>query len=164
MNRYRVTVRESPNTADAQKILEMIKGADPTDTEKLAEIDARVWAFLNLKGDFRIYFGDGGSIHYRHNSWPEDARTLLHHSFQHDQYTRSRDALKTIRPEGWWFECCKICDGTYMAELHDDRGCIDDDEGITVKAWYLKNEELAELHAIIQAIEYERAQALEAAA
>ena len=63
---------------------------------------------------------------------------------------------EAIRPEGWWFECCLICDGTYMAELHNDRGCVDDDEGITVKAWYRQNEELAELHAIIQAIAYER--------
>lgn len=97
-----------------QDILKMIETVSPDDTEKLDEIDARVWVCLHLQGDFNISI-NGGIIYYRHNSWPEDARTILQHPFQNPEYTRSRDALKAIRPEG-----------------------------------------LAELHAILQAIEFER--------
>jgi hypothetical protein len=133
---------------EAQTILKMIQTVDPTNTAKLDEIDARTWCFIE-----RIPYEPCGTIEYTRRIFRDENENLIGPA---PSYTRSRDALKAIRPEGWWFECCKICDGTYMAELHDDRGCIDDDEGITVKAWYLKNEELAELHAIIQAIEYER--------
>lgn len=114
-----------------QIILKLIEVVDPSDTANLDNIDTFVHILINDIAGNEKYIPPR-------------------------QYTRNRDALKAIRPEGWWFECCKICDGTYMAELHDDRYCTDDDEGITVKAWYRQNEELAELHAIIQAIAYER--------
>ena len=112
---------------EAQKILEMIESAKPEDTATLDEIDARVWCYKN--GD-RFSF-----ISLQVLGLPK--------------YTRSRDALKSIRPEGFTDEL-----SIYIVK-----------RGIVVESWFKKQittpkflptEELAELHAIIQAIELER--------
>jgi hypothetical protein len=69
-------------------------------------------------------------------------------------FTTSRDALKTIRPKDCWLETA--------ADVNDD-----DSYSYRCRLWYwsesrqqseqvFPTEELAELHAIIQAIEYER--------
>ena len=135
----------------AQEILKMIEEVDPADTAKLDEIDARAWAYLNLIGDFTITFS-GCSVYYRHNGWNKEARTILHHSFEHDQYTRSRDALKAIRPEGWNLEIEVWGKPQARCTIWKRPFC---DTGIRFSRW-LPTEELAELHAIIQAIEHER--------
>ena len=103
----------------AETILKMIEAVDPADTATMREIDERVFAFLN-ELDFIL---DNMSA---------------------TKYTRSRDALCSIRPEGWYFAIFST--------------------GVA-RAWKSKNdqpletigatEELAELHAIIQAIAYE---------
>lgn len=137
----------------AQEILEMIESVDPSDENVLLGIDARVWAYLNLQGDFRISFSSGGATHYRHNSWPATAQTILRHSFSNPKVTTSRDALKRIRPKLFSF----------------DINTIDEHVGVIVRSvsFYkgagfespiLPTEELAELHAIVQAIEHERKQ------
>lgn len=139
----------------------MLAAVDPSDTAKLDEIDARVWAYLKLQGDFNISFSENsGTIHYRHNSWPKDVHTVLHHTFQHDQYTRSRDALKAIRPEGWVFGLAyrptngEWVFGSFKPESIGKATWIDDNWDDFAEG---KTEELAELHAIIQAIVYQRA-------
>ena len=155
---------ETEHEPDSVKILQMIETVDPEDTAKLDEIDARVWCWMKGHDPELLVYelnqdGEAISEDRKQEFWKEYPLKNVQNPFavySSYRYTRSRDALKAIRPEGWWFECCLICDGTYMAELHNDRGCVDDDEGITVKAWYRQNEELAELHAIIQAIAYER--------
>lgn len=137
----------------AAELLRMIETVDPSDSAKLDEIDARVWCYL-LKVTFHHMLSDyEGDKAYRWSVTPKEPQAISQDALE---YTRSRDALKAIRPDGYWLECNKICNGTFMAELHNDVGCVDDDEGITHRAWYLKTEELAELHAIIQAIDYER--------
>lgn len=110
----------------AQEILKLIEAVDPSDTAKLDEIDARVACLLQ-----------------DHVYGSEAARFLLK---AFPQYTRSRDALKAIRPEGWailivQFENLFVCDMTHAKHFVGKK---------------LPTEELAELHAIIQAIEYER--------
>lgn len=78
------------------------------------------------------------------------------------RYTRSRDALKAIRPRGWGFDI----------QTHNHRGdvvswrCIAElcDKQVHFSSGVLLSEELAELHAIIQAIAYERDIAEEEAA
>lgn len=138
---------------EAQKILEMIKVVSPDDTVAMDEIDARMEAYLADKEysshghkeappDLYVRFksGDGGWIR---------------------RYTRSRDALKAIRPEGWTFVLrCYVPKGHTHAEIYDCsmlRG-IEAERGAApeVKGFGLPTEELAEIHAIIQAIEYER--------
>jgi hypothetical protein len=113
---------------EAETILKMIETVDPADAAKLDEIDARVFDFAHGQGMAQTAV-NVGKTHGIPSGIP--------------QYSRSRDALKAIRPEGWRFICWpKHCDALGpRAELLADR---------------LPTEELAELHAIIQAIEYER--------
>lgn len=105
----------------AAEILKMIETVDPADTAKLDEIDARVLEYINANG-------------------------IIHRWSSRLKYTRSRDALKAIRPEGWTYSCgfvghARLCSVKRGAAFHAEK---------------LPSEELAELHAIIQAIEYER--------
>lgn len=67
-------------------------------------------------------------------------------------YTRSRDALKSIRPEGWGFSISHL--NAVVAYRINDTGGFD----YALQTQKLPTEELAELHAIIQAIEWERSQ------
>jgi hypothetical protein len=67
-------------------------------------------------------------------------------------YSRSRDAVKSIRPEGCFVrinDCGHEMDW-FIAEVFED------DKYGSVLTPKLPTEELAELHAIISAIEYER--------
>lgn len=130
----------------AADILKMIEKVDPSDTAKLDEIDARVWALLN---GFEIDRMDEiGS------AWAKPRN--IHHS-EYPRYTRSRDALKAIRPEGYvsgafpetkYGDVGECFHGYCQSESHAFETLIDFDA--------LPTEELAELHAILQATEYER--------
>lgn len=118
---------------EAKKILELIEAVDPQDSEALDEIDKLADTYV-------------------HGPQPEPPYIRL--AFY--SYCRSRDALKAIRPEGWRFQV-NYRGGTRLNEIefyvharylnHTDR---------TVGGHTLPTEELAELHAIIQAIAYER--------
>lgn len=103
-----------------------------------------------MKERFRFGGKKGGWIH------PNDCRDgkpvfcQLHGTDIYSDipnYSRSRDALKAIRPEGWWFEVWQHPDG-WRAALA--KGPV----------WFCaskqKTECLAELHVIIQAIAFER--------
>ena len=125
-------------------LLKMIETVDPSNAAKLDEIDARVWCFLKgykfaaAKHD-RVFVLDENQCEIEKLN---GLCTL--------KYTRSRDALKTIRPEGW----------TYTAV--QNRKETEGNDGWRVALGtacgtpFLPTEELAELHASIQAIEYER--------
>ena len=68
------------------------------------------------------------------------------------QFTRSRDALKEIRPKGWNFAILPLSDGTFCCRgSYGDPNRTDGPDSDN-----LRTEELAELHTIIQAIAYER--------
>jgi len=122
----------------------MIEGVDPSDTDTMDELDRKVVYFL------------GGRIELKHygNSFKVLEETFGSGIFNPvRKYTRSRDALKAIRPDGYmfyidnfdpeltWFQCSGWC-----KEIKYE----------TISTPSLPTEELAELHAIIQAIEYER--------
>jgi len=70
------------------------------------------------------------------------------------KYTRSRDALKDIRPEGW--TPTKLM-GNVINKLWSF-GLYHWPSNTSTVQTSLPTEELAELHAIIQAIDYERSQ------
>jgi hypothetical protein len=121
---------------EAEAILKIIETVDPADTAKLDEIDARVQKFLindpryvlkDVAGQWIIH--EPGKFNFKNKA------TI---------YTRSRDALKAIRPEGWAFYINSR--GVCQAYSSDN----------VIRVLPLPTEELAELHAIIQAIEYER--------
>lgn len=140
-------------------ILKMIEEVDPADTTKLDEIDFDVALYIherkkhsfsptiNTKEKYSSRYGASWGLDKdeniipnsccNHSSWPE--------------YTRSRDALKPIRPSN------KASFFTITKDFHFGWSCdivIPDMIEFTTKN--LPTEELAELHAIIQAIAYER--------
>lgn len=145
------------------ELLKMIETVDPSDTAKLDEIDARVHEYLGFQ-----WHGDGVSVEHKlwAGHWGFDSvkePSLCNCETQKDfapepkEYTRSRDALKAIRPDGLtitlfiqpngagyqaWVRPTNSNHKPYPFESETD----------------LKTEELAELHAILQAIEYEREQ------
>lgn len=106
---------------DHETILKMIEEVDPNDTAKLDEIDRLVDEY----------------------EWNGVSQLLYP-----PQYTRSRDALKEIRPNGWVF--------TITSGNEPLVWCLKN--GVQIKAVVneFTTEELAELHAIIQSIAYER--------
>jgi len=138
---------------EAQKILSMIESVSPDDTAKLDEIDARVWCYLNNRDIFLHYaIKDHPPLFYFRDDTKPWGKTYIP-DYLHDenwQYTRSRDALKAIRPDGFFIAS--------IQENIDGEGwtCSLDNEDKSFWSPYSKTEELAELHAIIQAIEYER--------
>jgi regulator of replication initiation timing len=129
----------------AAEILQMIEEVSPDDTAKLDEIDARVIAYLHE------WNADEVIEDYR------DTKTADNHYWQNNykEYTRSRDALKTIRPEGW-----HVCGHYALATALGYAFTLfrhKDNSGHSVTGvGMIKTEELAELHAIISAIAWER--------
>ncbi|GAB3282951.1 hypothetical protein GCM10027347_59590 [Larkinella harenae] len=132
---------------DAQTILRMIETVDPAHTGILDVIDAKVTFYLKGLSLRRRNLGD---------ETPAIA-AITFESSEFRNYTRSRDVLKAIRPQG-----------CYIRVGHDGEG-PDPDLFIcemlynlaepAIKTPPFPTEELAELHAIIQAIAYERSQA-----
>jgi len=124
---------------DARKILEMIENVAVDDVAALDEIDLVVWEYRHKAAYPETWFGPVG-----------DMKPLYP-----PKVTRSRDALKAIRPEGYTlrlhYEHREVPEG-YCAVIENDSFAFDS----YMDAHPLPTEELAELHAIIQAIEYER--------
>jgi len=140
---------------DADAILKLIESADPNDSAALDEIDARVWVYVvepclkfsHFDGCHPHYFCERGKGPYKLGGSGSKA----------PRYTRSRDALKSIRPKEWLFD-------VYRETFEDKWNCKiwttgqEFDEKYPSLARKLPTEELAELHAIIQAIQHERGQ------
>jgi len=139
----------------------MIEQVSPDDTAKLDEIDARVWCYLN-KETFTGGYVETNFIYNYHTK--ENKGGYLLDEDEH-RLTRSRDALKAIRPESCEFiqvmqnnignaYCQLNLDGS---EFQTPFGDKNDAPNHCASGW-LPTEELAELHAIIQAIAYKRNQ------
>lgn len=110
----------------------MIEAVKPDDEEKLNEIGSRVTCYLN-------YFAPIDDLVNPNSKWRIKARI-------------DRNALKAIRPEGWGFSIRIMNDGRAWVEGYRHvYGVID-----LLTPIAMPNECLAELHAIIQAIEWER--------
>ncbi len=165
---------------EAQKILEMIEAVDPNDTATMDEIDARVWCyrrgykFLELKDHKRSEGYYNGAIlptvfykgvwHKKPTDFSEEPLTII------GRPTRRRDALKSIRPEGYKVQISIYEWGSYFKDYpgyKNESDCVltpnystDSDCPYNnlspIRSPRLPTEELAELHVIIQAIEYER--------
>jgi len=121
-----------------KEILKLIETVDPDDSAALNEIDLAVHDYVS---DPRISYLNAGR----------------------PKYTRSRDALKTIRPDGYWSCGAPSDTNRYNTEPHDMVNgysgiCTDNKMSFETTVDYdpFPTEELAELHAIIQAIEWER--------
>ena len=161
----------------AAEILKTIEEVSPDDTAKLDEIDARVWCYLKV-----VDYVGLRSVNYLGRQWPHYAggktygRKGEFYACPEPSlnYTRSRDALKVIRPEGWYltiddFNIPPMNKGGWVSVLSQGGGkkCfVGRSQSFINKAAvklgafaeykYLPTETLAELHAIIQALEYDR--------
>ena len=134
---------------EAETILKLIETVSPDDTAKLDEIDLAVWRYL--------YAGTNN----RYAGHPNG-------DYAGPQFTRDRSLLKEIRPEANWFQTklypevrvlgvrgsgeSKVTETTMIAVYE----CAAISYGL--KSPRLPTEELAELHAILQSLEYERSQ------
>jgi len=140
---------------DVEIIFFQIENVSHDDTAQLSEIDARVWCWLS--GKMYSYAGRGEDKVHKVR---KDIKIRGLHMYLVEgrkeafpvpafkNYTRSRDALKAIRPVGYkTFQITYNVAGRYT--------CF---AGRRFDMISLPTEELAELHAIIQAIEFERAQ------
>lgn len=127
----------------AQQRLSLIENVDPADTAGIDEIDKRTQAFLHgldQEGTGADQFGEL-------RVWE------MYSEDEYKPYTRSRDALGTIWPKGWLF-------GTTIGSMDYNKfycvGFKHEQWNTKVSGAELGTKELAELHAILQAIEYER--------
>jgi len=131
-----------------KELLELIENVDPSDTAKLDEIDARCLALF-----FGYKFESFGQSKINPNmkclkvsgNRIDEGSVCQQHLIP--QYTRSRDALKSIRPEGWNFT---------IQALQKACGCTAQKDKNLKWSNSLPTEELTELHAIIQSIQWER--------
>lgn len=149
--------------SDAKKILEMINSVDPADAVRLDEIDALCWCYVYKQeyvGHRRIDPVWKTVCHVpKHDNenglqvgfkWADCASVAAWAK----EYTRSRDALKAIRPEGYTLSLNTI---VLMANWESYATLTEAGGGYQTKPECLPTEELAELYAVIQCIEYERA-------
>ena len=125
--------------SNQQTILTLLESVQPDDTAGLDEIDARVWKYLH--------------------PWSRSIDDIKADPLI-EKYTRDRNALKAIRPEGWFPLVARSFDeNTYR--LYGYIMCCESGKIDTMP--FLPTEELAELHAIIQAIAHDRAALIQAA-
>ena len=133
---------------EADKILKMIEEVDPSDTDTLDEIDAyaHILACIPAVRDRMLSTDETIGKWLKYRMKRKDA----------PQYTRSRDALKTIRPDGYNFDIeCSTTPSCPFGDYSWDCTAWKDAIKIATSN-QLPTEELAELHAIIQAIQWER--------
>lgn len=140
----------------AEKILRLIETAVPGDATILEEIDDRVLCYIAQAELLPIGTSDNPGFPLMR--WSDGTTTILP---PRPSYTSSRDALKMIRPNGFVFDMtCRV--GGYDCLAYDNREGMplwksyEDWIGGAGNQYLIPTEELAELHAIIQAIEYER--------
>jgi hypothetical protein len=142
----------------AETILKMIEEVSPDDTAKLDEIDARVWCYLNAETAPHTFLGlkkDQSAYEYVYDDsfYNAEPQCGVYDVPEHPSYTRSRDALKAIRPEGW-----HIREGGQWVTTGERYCQMWKSQEAQVFTEAMPTEELAELHAIIQAIAYERSE------
>jgi len=142
-----------------EAILSMIEEVNPDDTTTLDKINILTLGYIAGADVHIIEIDYDGSV-YAMNALREEVD--LHRSYNKNEidFTRSRDALKAIRPEGWYLDHAGIsyAQGGFSCTLWrgKDKELIYSDPFLNPKK--VGTEELAELHAIIQAIAYERSQ------
>ncbi|MBC3540621.1 hypothetical protein ACFSC6_12085 [Rufibacter sediminis] len=130
---------------EVKTILNLIETVDPADTAKLDEIDARLWCFVNKWGysaHKRLIMSDRLAVKVNNkNDWITGI----------PEYTRSRDALKAIRPKGYELRIYNYANDDEPFVI-----CGMSNEKFRIATPPLKTEELAELHANIQTIAHDR--------
>lgn len=139
----------------AMTLLTLIENCDPDNAEMLDEIDRQVYWFLQ---DYIAWLNENDtkkaiSFYEKKNTYnPCCGNCTYICPKENIEYTRSLDAIKAIEPDGYVFtlDAVKCVDGSFAYGAY----FMPEDGHHECK--YLKTEHLARLHAVIQAIEYER--------
>lgn len=128
-------------------ILHLIEIVSPDDEAKLNEIDARTHSYLQQEEFVEMTQSTGCVRHYKVRPTVDGDGGFRMCGYSH-LYTRSRDALKSIRPDRF-----ELTEWEYGHEYKFNLIAK-----IYPEVFYGggASEELAELHCILQAIEYER--------
>ena len=135
--------------SDHKKLLEMIENVKADDTAALRGVDARFVCFLEQKHFMNVTKGGRVIFNEKHG-------TPIEYGYNTQKYSTSRDALKAVRPDGWGVGI--HCNDKYHTTLMANCYKIGEKGHNIQRSPELPTEELAELHAIIQAIAYERAE------
>ncbi len=148
---------------EADKILRLIEGVDPADTETLDQIDARFWCLLR---NYEYMYN--GEPDYHMFKFTTDNKSVgIGATEITGQYTRSLDAIKAVEEaelEGWrnrgdGLVCSgHFSDGHYYAlvpKLATSEEIAKNDVPV-IKATQLPTEHLARLHAATQALKWKR--------
>ncbi len=132
----------------AKTILEMIEANHNNN-----KINAMVWCLCNDVKFSHVLPVTKSKKHPVFKYYGEGKKTQTEASLTVDkQFMSSRDALKSIRPEGWWFRMGTDPNQEHMAGLYNSKT---GDEGFMTDEEPMPTEEAAELHAIMQAWIYE---------
>ncbi len=147
-----------------EDILKMIETVDPNDMAKLDEIDARVYDYICENHKLEVIRSVKAFFLRNCGNFEDFINSIIKKEIA-PKYTRSRNALKAIRPEGWVFEVCYELNelgSSYYCPAYRYNGefwlASNDIGEMFTDMWSGPTEELAELHAILQAIAYERSQ------
>jgi len=138
-------------TPQAKKLLTMLEAVnDDTAVEVLDEIDARFDCFINEDEFDRMSAGDSSGSFY----WAKGAMS----PYMNDrEYTRDRNALKAVRDaelEGYGFRLYQNSRNSFVAWMF--MSWEEPEKRTTGTDKSLHTEEIAEAHAIIQAIDWKR--------
>lgn len=157
-NKIKEGLEDAIKMSDAKKILEMIEAVDPQDSDALDEIDELVFKYVTnfidmggniLKKDQIFVFGKTSvELHDENGVFSRiDGLNL-------PSYTRSLDAIVAIQPEGWKFDVSAFC--WPCCPVQEYVGGARRIDGTDIHSKVCVSEPLARLHAVIQAIEFER--------
>jgi len=142
--------------SDYLEILKLIETVDPADAAKMDRLDAQVFCYVyghRYEALPTNYKDTHNFTYYPAHDLDAIAPYTGTIGIEAGPYSRSRDALKSIRPEGWIFT---------ISNFDSEHTWFQSDGHKDVYGEILtppvKTEELAELHAIISAIEHERTQ------
>lgn len=138
-----------------QEILRLIENIGIPDYKKFAEIDARCNCYIRKLDYVHHEIGKTGLLSYKYKSEGPGSAYGMRWAVSARRFTHSRDDLKHARPVGWIFNTVYYAQEQKFstAAYHEKVGFMNQ---VHEGALLHMTEELAELHGIIQAMEYDK--------
>lgn len=131
-----------------QEIINLINEVSPDDTDKLNEINLRVYGYLHgYLLDFKYFPGGTSEVTYFDKEKNQKCNILFSQNCL-PKYTSNRDMLKYIRPKGYLFSITNI--GGWDCTMGKMDNVVN-----RIRS-FGKTEELAELSTILKIIDRER--------
>jgi hypothetical protein len=128
------------------ELLNLIAGADPTNDQQMDDVNFRFHAWrLKIDKQATSLFRWGDTIHIFDHHQSLDTVPVHHWNV-----SRSRDALKAHRPDGWLFDLDWISAERFTGQLYKSARFT----SVHFQSLLCPTEELAELYALVLAINY----------